>query len=139
MNNSSPTNSPAIEQLSPTLSREWIADGHIVVYTLQDGTRTTIDRWVKAFTADIAAWPEDRPFLVIHDFSARQVTTTPYGREGGDKLVNVRPEVKGRVAVLLPKTIAAHLIRLFLDQHTKGGRERRIFTSREDAIKWLLN
>ncbi|MCC7447205.1 MAG: hypothetical protein IT324_07300 [Anaerolineae bacterium] len=132
------TASPCIEQLSPHLTREWLYDGRIVVYAFNSSDRDTVALWAETCKADILACPPDKPFLVLHDFSAKGIMVSPYGRDRAEELAHFHPEVKGRAAVLLPPTIASHLIRLFMVQKPHTCRQRKMFESRGAAIKWLL-
>ena len=130
--------SSRIEQLSLHLTRELLFDGRIIVYAFNSPSRDTINLWAETCKADILACPPDKPFLVVHDFSAKGIMVTPYGRERAEELAHFHPEVKGRAAVLLPPTFASHLIRLFMVQKPHTCRERKMFESRYAAIKWLL-
>jgi hypothetical protein len=130
--------SPSIEQLSPHLTREWLFDRRVVIYAFNSSDRDTIDLWAETCKADILACPSDMPFLVLHDFSAKGIMVSPYGRDRAEELAHFHPEVTGRAAVLLPPTIASHLIRLFMIQKPHTCRERKMFESRDAAIKWLL-
>jgi hypothetical protein len=135
---SSVTASSGIEHLSPTVTREWLFDRQIVVYTLADPRRETVDTWINAFRSDIMNWPADRPFLVIHDFSVKGSASTPYARTRAQELVDMRPEVRGRAAVVLPQSsITIAMIQVFLSRQRKTARTQRAFARREQAIAWL--
>jgi hypothetical protein len=135
----SPTSpSTSVEQLGHGLSREWLLDRRIVVYTARDASRPVVDAWVETFKKDIVAWPADRPFLVMHDLSAKNIAATPYGRRRAQEMVDIRPDLKGRAAIVVANTFTMHLVELFLrnqKQHTP--RLRRLFFSREKAFEWL--
>ncbi len=128
-----------IERLSPGLTREWLS-GRVVIYTLTDSRRETIDAWVAAFKADIANWPADRPFLVLHDFSIKGAISTPYGRRRAQELVDARPDVKGRAAIVFPRNaLMITMIQLFLSQQRNPARQQHVFSTRELGIAWLLD
>ena len=128
-----------VEELSSGLTREWLYDGQIVVYTVKDVRRETIDAWLETFTTDIMNWPADGIFRVVHDLSIAG-GITPYGRTRGQEMFNTCPEVLTWAALVLPDTFVNDLIRIFLrtqSTHTES-RVRECFTTREDALKWLL-
>ncbi len=128
-----------IERLSPGLTREWLS-GRVVIYTLTDSRRETIDAWIAAFKSDIAKWPADRPFLVMHDFSVRGAISTPYGRSRAQELVDARPEIRGRAAIVFPRnTLMITMIQSFLSRQRNPARKQRVFPSRELGIAWLLD
>lgn len=139
----SPMEPSSIEQLSPGVKREWLFAGKIVVYTVTDSRRESVDAWISAFKSDLMGWSADRPFLLIHDISVRDAAATPYLLARVQEMVLVRPDVRGRAAIILPGNFVDQMIRIFLDRQEKRvthiPRERKIFASREQAIAWLLS
>ncbi len=135
----STTDSSKIERLSPGLTREWLS-GRVVIYTLTDSRRETIDAWIAAFKSDIASWPADRPFLVMHDFSVKGPISTPYARRRAQELVDARPDVRGRAAIIFPRnSLMITMIQLFLSRQRNPARKQRAFSTRELGIAWLLD
>ena len=128
------------QQVSSGVCREWLYDGRIVVYTLANVHRSTIDNWFDAFKADILEWPSDQTFLVMHDLSSNRLDATPYARHRAHELSTLRPELHGKAAIVLPHTIAAAMIEVFVRvTQSKGtARVQRVFTSRDTAMAWLL-
>ncbi len=127
-----------IEQISPSVTREWLFDRQIVVYTLANPRRDTVDAWIDAFRSDIMSWPADRPFFVVHDFSVKGSASTPYARTRAQELVDMRPQLKGRAAVVLPQSsITIAMIQVFLSRQRKTARTQRAFARRDQAIAWL--
>ena len=108
-----------------------------MIYAGVHPARAAVDVWYEAFKADILAWPGDRPFLVIHDLTHKNVALTPYARKRVQEMVFLRPELEGRSALILRSTFASHLIELFLRQQKQTPRVRRAFFSREKAIDWV--
>lgn len=133
------TSSSPIEQLSSGVTREWIHDGQIVVFTVKDVHRETLDIWTAAFKESIKDWPVDRLFRVIQDLRVAG-GITPYGRARAQEMFHTRPEVKVWSALVLPSTFANNLIRLFVRAHRSpdATRVREFFNTREEALSWLL-
>ncbi len=135
----STTDSSNIERLSPGLTREWLS-GRVVIYTLTDSRRETIDAWIAAFKSDIAKWPADRPFLVMHDFSVKWPISTPNARRPAQELVEARPDVKGRAVIIFPRNaIMISMIQLFLSRQRNPARKQCAFSTRELGIAWQLD
>ncbi len=135
-----PTHSEHVEQLSPGLTREWLCDRRIVVYTVTDVRRESVDAWVDTFKTDTMNWPANQPMLVIHDFTAPGAVASPYARARAQEIVEVCPEVKGRAALVLSPSVFNSLIHLFLNrQNASTPRVRKTFMSREQALAWLLS
>ncbi len=134
-----PVRSDQVERLSRAVTREWLCDGQIVAYTVTDAHRESVDTWANAFKADIMNWPLDRPFRVLHDFSAQRAVSTPYARTHAQELVLLRPEIKGRAALVLSGSLVNSLIHVFLNRQSESTpRVRKTFLSRDQAIAWLL-
>ncbi len=127
--------SVTVERIVPGLTREWLCDGRVVVYRLADEQRATIDMWIDAFRVDLLNWPADRPILIIHDFSSRDTDATPYARQRAHELIWMRPELKGKAAIILPATVAALMIKAFvaIAQGKETPRAQQAFTSRVKA------
>jgi hypothetical protein len=126
------------EQLSRGVRREWLLDGRILVYVLTSSSRETADVWVETFKADIMRWPADRPFLVLHDLTAKTVAATPYAVWRAKEMVQARPDLAGRAALVLSNTITAHMAELFLRRQRQKPRLRQVFYSRNKAVEWLM-
>jgi len=133
------TVSGPIESLSSGVTREWIHDRQIVVFTVKDVRRETLDIWTEAFKSDIKNWPADRLFRVIQDLRLAG-GITPYGRTKAQEMFQARPEVRVWSALVLPSTFVNNLIRLFVRAQNNPNpmRIREFFRTREEALRWLL-
>ncbi len=134
---STPSSSP-VEWLSPSVSRQWLMNNRVVVFSVTDAKRESVDKWAEACKTAIANWPPDQPVLLMHDLSARGLALTPYARERAQDIAKTRPEARGRVAVILSSSLAATLIQLFLRSERETPRTHRAFASREKGLAWLL-
>ncbi len=140
---SSPSGPSNVEQLSSGVTREWLFDRKIVVYTVLDPRRESVDTWCSAFKTDLMNWPADQPFLLIHDLSSPKATATSYALARAQEMVYIRPEVKGRAGIILPENFVSQVIRVFLNRQERRvavvPRARKVFVNREQAIAWLLS
>jgi len=132
---------PDLKQITPTLSREDLHNGQIAVFTIADISHAAIDAWVEANTQAITTWADDRPFLVLQDFSSVSVLTiTPYLGRKATELASLRPGFPGRTAVVvnLPPFFV-RVIQGFLGSLARHAekRERRLFHDRPSAVRWL--
>ncbi len=130
----------AIEQIHPNVTRSWLADGRIVCFTIDSATRLAIDAWLASSEEVTKIWPAALPYLCIHD--VRGVGVTPYMRQQSAATVARTPKyLKGRSAVIVPRSFANQLIRLVVTidlARLNRNIQRSIFFSREAATKWLL-
>lgn len=126
------------EILSPTVTLESLDEGKLVILTLADMTRSTVDIWVEACLQYIQTCHEEGWSLrILQDLSAQPVTQTPYSREEGRKLTLAYPDVGGKIAFVFPKTVSAQRMRNFIHSLPSAKRQRRVFPNREQALAWL--
>ncbi len=85
----------------------------------------------------IKDWPDDRIYLAVQDLSGPRFALTPYARKRASETYEVRPALKGRVAIILPRTFVAQLVRLFIRGERRNHFETRFFMSAKDALVWL--
>ncbi len=139
VDNGASTSSPrAVEWLSAGVSREWLFDKKVAVYTVLNASRESVDTWAETCKTDINNWPANQPVLLMHDLSAKGIALTPYARERSQAIAATRPESRGRIAVVLSSSLAASLIQLFLRTEKRTPRIHRAFSSREKGLAWLL-
>lgn len=128
-------------QVMPGLFFDEYHDKQIIAYTLTVVSRDVIDKWAESAVSHLLAWPEDKPFLNLQDFSnASFFMLTSYIRKKADEITSPRPEVKGRTAVVVQRNFASQIVVMFLralPTKGSGSRERETFFVREDALKWL--
>lgn len=131
--------SPTITQLSPHITREDLCNGQIVVFTLTDMTRATVDLWIDACREVMdACFAEGRPMLILQDLSRQGVVNTPYSTERGKELGDLYPDLRGRTAFLLPPNQEGLRIKLFMRRTmNQQTRQRTAFDTREEALEWL--
>lgn len=128
----------ALEYIAPGVSRCWLDEGKIVWFTLESIDRKVIDAWVSAVEEVFKDWPTDLPFLTVQDFSRCEgLALTSYIRKKGEYLASLRPELSGRNALVLRRSVVAQAVKLLLIQMNDKRRERRMFFSAQEAIEWL--
>lgn len=124
------------EEIGAGLERQWLHDGKILMITVSESSHETMDTGYQVLHESIEEWPAERPYLLLLD-TARGLLT-PYGKTKMVELGNLRPELKGRVAVIVAPSTWGHMISFFVNRvMPKHTRERRVFFSRDVAIQWL--
>jgi hypothetical protein len=96
-----------------------------------------VDQWVRGVSELINGWPAGMIYLVMHDVSDKKVSLTPYARPKVIELYRLSRHLKGRVAVVVPKTFAAQAIQIFLRIQRRHSLITEIFFSRAEAETWL--
>jgi len=131
--------SQSVEVIYEGVSRIWLHSAQIVCYSVTTVSRPAIDAWAEAVKALVLAWPTDRPYLAIQDFS--EASLTPYIRKQSTSINENWPAVlKGRSAVVAPRTMLAQLMRLFVSHELRPQNlaiQREVFFRIEDATSWL--
>jgi hypothetical protein len=137
MNDPLPPSKSDASQLSPTVTLEWLADDRIPLFSVPNVSRGTIDTWIGMLAEMMKSWPPDRPFVMLHDISTKGAILTPYVRDRVKGLEAVNPSLKGRVALVLPKTFVVQLVKLYLRTAQRTDVATEIFFDRETAQEWL--
>jgi hypothetical protein len=133
----SPVSTSEVEQIAPNLFREWAYDRRIVIYTVRDMSRGTIDAWSRLILDTIEAWPTGQPFLAVFDLNFPEASLTPYIRDRLGEVMDSQHDLNGRTALVMRKGFLVSLAQIYLRNRKPGKRERRIFFSREEGLAWL--
>lgn len=129
------------EQVSPHVSLEWQHDRKIVVYNFEIISATEEAAIVRNKINEVFAnWPADQPYAVMYHF--KKITWSPMLRKQAEDDYQMLPSDKETyMAVVLPNTPLAHMIRLFMRAQERKYRntkiESRSFMSYDEAMSWL--
>lgn len=127
-------------QIYPGITFNWLADGKIACFTVSTVAREAVDAWLAASAELTQVWPAEQPYLAIQDVA--KATMTPYIRQRSAETVAMTPRyLKGRSAVILPRTVFNEMIRLYVtvDLARKNRNvARNVFFTRDAAVAWLL-
>ena len=119
-----------------------VNDG-IVVLSVQDSHRQSIDTWVVTVEELVKTWPEDQPYKVIHD--ASKVFFSPYFRRQAEYIANRTVEIRGEdyqinIAIVLADNPTSHILRLFLRRFLRPSYvawRMEMFNQVEAALLWM--
>lgn len=128
-----------VHQIAPGLTRTLLDNNTISVYTFYDNRRETIDAWFHKLLSSHDEWNAQRPYLIIHDLS--RTFFTPYFRKRVRDIVNFsRADLRGAYAVVLPNSLAGHLMGLFLRRDLPAPvyvARAGVFHKFDEALEWL--
>ncbi|MBI5930931.1 MAG: hypothetical protein HY862_16595 [Chloroflexi bacterium] len=131
-------NTGSVEHVGRYVTRELIDNGRITVYHLLSIKREAVDEWITSALETFKNWPSKEPFLVIYDFlESGGLTLTPYIRKRSQELAVARPELMGRAAIVLPRTIGAQAAKMFVLISLQKSRQRRVFFTMDEALAWI--
>ncbi len=120
---------------------EWLDDQRIYGFTISTGKRAALEKYLETGLSIINAWPENRPYLTLQDVSHPDTGFSPVLRQIAEKFLQVIAEkgLEGRIAGIISRGFAGHLIQLFVRAFGPKvpGVEIRMFFEREKAVHWL--
>lgn len=137
----------SVETLVPgLLTREWLADGRVVVYMLQRLGTGVVDAWADAVAASLQTWPAGQPYLAIHDFSnvpltlierqVKNIYTAQVWPVGRLELPPPLP-MPVRLALVMSFSLSARFARVTA-REAATTEVHKVFFKREPAVEWLL-
>jgi hypothetical protein len=128
-----------VENVGPGVTLRWLAEGQIAVFQVTSIAFESIDAWVSAAIRVMEEHPSDRPYHVLHDFSSRNMTLTPYLRQRIQEALTRAPKAKGRLAGLVAPGVTNMIVQLFVNtlRHLVTRREFKVFTDEAEALAWL--
>ncbi len=128
-------------QINKHLRLEWAEEHQIAILYANSIKREVVDAWADKMQEIMFAWPKNKILLTLHDYSEiENFVTTPHLRRRSRENVMLRPDLNARTAVVLPDSFVIRMTAVFLralPQPHKSSRQRRIFTSYEQAMDWL--
>ena len=146
-----------VETVASGLVCEWYFDRRVVVYRITAIVRETLTAWVDTVAQRLQTWPEDRPYLALHDISSRRVGlsylalvnyhianlgVTETGWEKIEPILARRANFSARVAVLFGLTHSGHLGQVLTQRGSANTKVVDIvfqsFFDRQQALNWLL-
>jgi hypothetical protein len=121
----------------------WHDDNRILVVIITDTSAPALQGWQHIIDHTAREWPSDQPMLVVHEITANLDWFPNRIRRDAAELVkefNTRyPNLTGRVAVVIPPTVRARFMRVFIETLVYDGPELfefEIFNNRDAALRW---
>jgi hypothetical protein len=127
------------EALGAGINRTWLDNHTIAFFTAEAATRAAVDIWAEAVKGVMASTPPDRPWMMMHDFTADRNGLTPYARARAQEVMAFRPEARGYAAIIMRNNVMGQAVSLFmrLAAMRRSNVEARVFFRRDDALTWL--
>jgi hypothetical protein len=120
-----------------TYRKQWLAEGRVLCYRFSDTAQDTIDAWAADLIDEFMNWPTDKPWRLMLDISLRGGIVSAYSLRRAREIANLRPEVRGRLSIVIGSRLAAQVISLAL-RSTNSYRQRQVFATEAGALQWLL-
>lgn len=138
---SSAVDSMFIHAITPGITVEYLADDHIVAYTIKTTNRAEIEAYGDAVIEILNRWPAELPYLQIQDFADSSISFSPIVRAQIERIATARPDIKRRfTALVVPKNYMVQMVEYILRaRRSTADREGRMFYTREEALGWLIS
>lgn len=124
-----------------SLNVEWNEDHSLVIFTIQNSNRETIDEYIEANLDILRNWDQSDPIYKIQDLSHKNLNFTPYFR---GRLNEVAASIKERklnvvVAIVVGNSLTGHLMQAFgrLFATNVSHLKQRYFVGMSDAQAWI--
>lgn len=128
-----------MQEVAPDITLHWLHDHQIAYFTTRTVARTSWDGWLDTMLKMKREWPQDRPFLNLQDNLYQGAAFTPTVRQHSIQVSRYRPEIVQCTAVVLPKTIVAQFVQLFMRTFHEPNVDARVFFTVEDGLAWLVS
>lgn len=122
------------------VTREIVQDGRIIIYTVPEMNRSGIDAWAQACFDTLSWYPKDKKLRSLHHVTTFGAMLSPYANKIIRKVTVASEDWSGYTAIVMQKSMTSQLIEIVMRQLSRitSGFSVRFFTSKEDAIQWLL-
>jgi hypothetical protein len=127
-----------VSQVAPHYVKEWLADERVLCYRLHDLTMTTVDSWSADLINELNSWPDDKTWCLLLDIRLRGSIVSTYALRRSREISALRPELPGRLAVLVASRLAADIITIAIRTTNNTYRRRAVFVSEPLALHWLV-
>jgi hypothetical protein len=141
-------------EIAPGLNREMLANNQIIVFKPKAIYSSVLISWMDEALRLLRTWPDNAPYLVMHDLSSRGVAlvygfsnnhdlfnlgVTEDGRQQVQDLLQGRPHLRGRLAIVLSPRLSGKFVNRQAQQPIQQNAqiESRIFLDREAGLTWL--
>lgn len=124
---------------SDQYNREWLAGAQILCYRFLDLNKLTVDHWADNLIFEFTAWPVDKPWRLLLDIRLRGGIINTYALRRAREIARLRPELPGRLAVLVGSKLASDVISIAIRATNNSYRQRQIFVHEAAAVHWLTD
>lgn len=119
--------------------KQWLAGNQVLSYKFYDLSPSIIDRWADDLSAELNAWPSGKTWRLMLDIRLHSGLISPYSLRRAREIASLRPDVPGRLAVLVSSKLAADIITMTIRATNNTYRKRSVFNNEMIALRWLLD
>ncbi len=119
-------------------AKEWLGEEQVLCYRLHNLTIQTVDAWAADLTEEFANWSPQKPWRLMLDIRLRGSIVGAYALSRAREIARMRPELPGRLSVLVASRLAADIITIAIRATNNTYRRRSVFVNEAAALHWLL-
>lgn len=119
--------------------REWLSNNQVLCYRFLDLNKATIDHWADNLIFEFTGWPIEKPWRLLLDIRLRGGIVNTYALRRAREIARLRPDLPGRLAVLVGSKLAADVISIAIRATNNSYRQRQIFVNEGTAVHWLTD
>ncbi|MBE2194006.1 MAG: hypothetical protein IAE83_07510 [Anaerolinea sp.] len=124
-------------EITQGLTQQWI-DDRVLVLTFHSTNRANVKVWVEHFTQIVEKWNAERPFLYLHRaMQIGLVGLAPYMQQEGRAVMRLTQTLRGRTAIVVPRSLVSETMGLFVRSQPAGLRQRKVFSDYSAALGWV--
>lgn len=144
-----------VERIRPGITCEWFSNRQIVAYKITAMSPTIINDWAALALKNLEAWPDDRPYLALHDLSEPGVSLQyatlvgfdtinmgiiPANRPHVDAIIKTKSGLIARVAMSFSLSLSGQINKVLADGKFNTDQSYviyRAFYNRNKSLSWL--
>ncbi|MCQ3932651.1 MAG: hypothetical protein DPW16_19550 [Chloroflexi bacterium] len=138
------------------IEQNWLDDGRIVIYRLSSVMEKTWDEWGRMVMENLETWPDDQPYLAVHELNAKgvgltyahsnhydvfKVAITPRNQQEFEEMLVSRPNLYVRLAIIVSRELSGQVIfkkAIQLQNEDPNARViGKVFYDEDAGINWL--
>jgi len=127
-----------VQDRTARFTKAWLADRRILCYRFEDTAPLTINAWADDLIHELELWPADKPWRLLLDIRLNGAIVSAYGLGRARDIARIRPELRGRLAILIGSRLASQIISIALRGVPNRYRQRDCFVNEAMAVAWLL-
>ena len=122
----------------PLYEKELLADGRILYFRFQSAGAEAAETWFQDIIPIFDEWQsQQKPLLLLIDLQNSGTHLSPEALKHGREVAQMYP-IPGKNAFLIDVGDSTLLLKTMIDHLLGDKRASQIFTSKDEAIAWLL-
>jgi hypothetical protein len=124
---------------TPGVLKEWLADGEILCYRMDNTERISIDQCTADFARSVTEMPPNHYLRLLIDLRSENAVISAYALHRAREVCRLRADIRGQIAVLVTNRLTSQIASLALrGLPLNSNRARLVFSCEAEAIAWLL-